>query len=95
MTRSPCSLKMYMSARPSKGPQVGKFVPGLDGNDIKEQLTLFSAIICITVFRQPDLKEETQFASYFERFLLKDFCVEIPSVRLLAWEREGFGGAGD
>lgn len=49
------TLRIYISARPSRGPQVGRSDPGLGGSDIREQLTLFSAIICITVFRQPDL----------------------------------------
>ena len=62
-TRSPCSLRMYMRARPSRGPQKGRSVPGLAGRERRLQLTLFSAIICITVFRQPALVYETFFTS--------------------------------
>ena len=40
---------------PSRGPQVGRSAPGVGGRDMREQFTLFSAIICITVFLHPDL----------------------------------------
>ena len=52
-----------MRARPSRGPQKGRSVPGLAGRERRLQLTLFSAIICITVFRQPALVYETFFTS--------------------------------
>ena len=54
VTRSPCSRRMYMRASPSSGPQVGRCrLAGLAGRERREQFTLRSAIICMTVLRQP------------------------------------------
>jgi hypothetical protein len=44
---------MYMRARDSMGPQVGRSTPAVAGSDSSEQFTDFSAIIWSTVFRHP------------------------------------------
>ena len=81
------TLRIYISARPSRGPQVGRSDPGLGGRDIREQLTLFSAIICITVFRQPDL-DNVLIKFFFPRFINRQ-----PRVSLPAHVWEGFAAA--
>ena len=52
-----------MRANPSRGPQKGRSAPGLAGKERRLQFTDFSAIICITVFRQPARVYDTFFTS--------------------------------
>ena len=52
VTSDPCSLRIYINAKPSNGPHVGNVLFTF-GNEINEQFTDFSEINCITEALHP------------------------------------------